>query len=230
MDPALDPLDRLPRHSALLEATAAGLDDVAAPSLCAGWSRGHVLTHLARNAEAIARMCRAVVDGTGETMYPSDAARDADIEAGAAREPAVQAADVRASDELVAAALARVGPEHADRQAERTPGGQLVPGGRLAFMRLREVVLHHVDLDAGFGFADLEPDLVEVLLREEVDRLRSVPDPPDVTLRTTEGDEWTVGLGSVEVRGTRTGVLAWLARGLTDGVTANPLPRLPGGR
>ena len=27
--------------------------DETAPSLCAGWTRGHVLTHLARNADAI---------------------------------------------------------------------------------------------------------------------------------------------------------------------------------
>ena len=54
-----------------------------APSLCAGWSRGHVLSHLARNAEALERVCAAATSGTGQTMYESDEVRDAEF----SREP-----------------------------------------------------------------------------------------------------------------------------------------------
>jgi maleylpyruvate isomerase len=97
-------------------------------------------------------------------------------------------------------------------------------------MRLREVTWHHVDLDAGFGFADLEPELQRLFLEEEVERLRGEDDAPDMTLRSTEGDEWTVGMGSIEVRGDRAALLGWLARGLTEGVAADPLPTLPPGR
>ncbi len=184
-------LDALDRHSTRLEATADGLDDVTAPSLCPGWTRGHVLSHLARNAEAIAGLCRAAVDGEQRAMYPSDEARDADVEAGAGRDAATQAADVRATDRLVAEQLARLRPEHAEVPLERTPGGRLVPAGRLPFMRLREVVLHHLDLDAGFGLTDVEPELTADLLAEEVARLRACDPAPDLTLRTDEGDEWT---------------------------------------
>ena len=223
-------LDALDRHSALLEATAEGLDDVSAPSLCPGWTRGHVLSHLARNAEAIAGLCRAAVDGEQRAMGPSDEARDADVNASAGRDAATQAEDVRTTDHLVAEQLARLRPEHADVSLERTPGRRLVPAGRLPFMRLREVVLHHLDLDAGFGLADVEPELTADLLGEEVERLQACDPPPDLTLRTDEGDEWTTGLGTAEVTGTRTAVLGWLARGLTDGLTGDPLPRLPEGR
>ena len=62
-------------------------------------------------------------------------------------------------------------------------------------MRLREVVFHHVDLDAGFGFADIEPDLLRLFLEEEVARVRAADDAPDVTLTTPEGDQWTIGSG-----------------------------------
>ena len=62
-------------------------------------------------------------------------------------------------------------------------------------MRLREVVFHHVDLAAGFGFGDVDPELQRVLLAEEVRRLRACDPPPDLTLRTPDGDEWTVGRG-----------------------------------
>ncbi|NHA70126.1 maleylpyruvate isomerase family mycothiol-dependent enzyme [Phycicoccus flavus] len=230
MAPDLDWLAVLDTHQSRLDATAEALDDVAAPSLCAGWTRGHVLSHLARNAEAVTTLCRSAVEDTGEPMYASAQARDADIEAGAHRDARTQALDVRDTGRLVALALARLTPEHADRQLERTPGGSHVAAGFLPVMRVREVVLHHVDLDAGFGFADLEPDLVDALLEEEVTRLRAVDDPPDVTLRATGGREWTVGAGTATVDGDPAGLLAWLARGLTDGVHADPLPRLPGGR
>ena len=61
------------------------LDDARAASLCEGWTRGHVLTHVARNADGLAALVRSAVDGTGETMYASPEQRDADIEAGADR-------------------------------------------------------------------------------------------------------------------------------------------------
>ncbi|HQF04569.1 MAG TPA: maleylpyruvate isomerase family mycothiol-dependent enzyme, partial [Phycicoccus sp.] len=67
-----------------LIATVTTLDDLEVPSLCAGWSRAHVLTHLARNADGIGNLVRAAAGAPG-TMYASDEARDADIEAGAHR-------------------------------------------------------------------------------------------------------------------------------------------------
>lgn len=217
-------------HTERLLATARDLDDPAAPSLCEGWSRGHVLTHVARNADGLVRLVRSVVDGTGETMYDSREKRNADIDAGADRPAAELAADVEASAAVLADELPRVGAEHADRPLERTPGDIRGTADEIPTMRLRELTWHHVDLDAGFGFADLEPDLVQWFVEEEVERIRQAGDAPDVTIRSTEGDEWTIGLGTVEVSGTRAALLGWLARGLTAGVSGDPLPRLPAGR
>ena len=225
-----DLLGALDRQTRLLATTVDGLADVAAPSLCTGWSRGHVLTHLARNADAICALVRAAVDGSGETMYASVEARDADIDAGAGRAAAAQARDVRTTAEAVNTALARLRPEHAESRLERVPGVRFIPARHLPFMRLREVVYHHADLDAGFGFEDVEPELLVIFLDDEVKRLRRCDPQPDLTLRTTEGDEWTVGLGTAQVSGDRAAVLGWLARGLSDGVAGDPLPHLPEGR
>lgn len=164
----------LKRHTDLLLTTARGLDDLSAPSLCAGWSRAHVLSHLARNADGITAACRSVVAGTDETMYASSQARDADIEAGATRDAATIVADLTTTaanltpvlDELTA----QLSPDDA-RTVERTPGGVTFAARDLPFMRLREVVYHHVDLDAGFGFDDVEPELRAVFLQDEVGRL-----------------------------------------------------------
>ncbi|MGL5927843.1 MAG: maleylpyruvate isomerase N-terminal domain-containing protein [Dermatophilaceae bacterium] len=164
-------LSVLASHTTRLLVSARGLDDPARPSLCAGWTRGHVLTHLARNADGLTALVRAAVDGSGETMYAGDAERDADIDAGASRPLDVLVADVESSAAALAAALSRLTADHAERPAERTPGGQVLRTGALPLLRLREVVYHHVDLDAGFGFADVEPPLVATFLAGEYERL-----------------------------------------------------------
>jgi maleylpyruvate isomerase len=231
MDPTSpDVLEAVDRQTALLLSTARALDDPRADSLCEGWSRGHVLTHVARNADGLAALVRSAVDGTGETMYASPEARDGDIDAGAGRPVAELLHDVEASATALAEQLPRLTADVADLRLERTPGVFLVKAGRLPFMRLREVAFHHVDLDAGFTFADLEPKLQRRFLDEEVRRLRATETPPHLTLRTTEGEEWVVGAGTASVVGTAAALLGWLARGLTDGLSGDPLPDLPEGR
>ncbi|MGL4745299.1 MAG: maleylpyruvate isomerase N-terminal domain-containing protein [Dermatophilaceae bacterium] len=168
---SLDVLALLTDHTARLLTSARSLGQPSAASLCSGWTRGHVLTHLARNADGLAALVRAAVDGTGEVMYPSDAERDAGIETGASRPLDALMTDVASSADALVAELTRLTADHADRLVERTPRGALLRAGDLPFLRLREVVYHHVDLDVGFGFRDVEPDLVEVLLADEYRRL-----------------------------------------------------------
>ncbi|MFE3742123.1 maleylpyruvate isomerase family mycothiol-dependent enzyme, partial [Streptomyces sp. NPDC059134] len=92
---------------------AATLDNaaVAAPSRLPGWSRGHVLAHISRNADALVNVFE------GRPMYPDAATRDADIERDAPRPLAVQLADVRDSGARVLAVAAA--PAH--RTRVRTP-------------------------------------------------------------------------------------------------------------
>src|SRR3954466_15583104 len=82
-----------------LLATAAALGDDALPepSLCAGWSRGHVLAHVARNADALVRVCDVALTGAADTMYDDVESRDADIERDAHRTAADHLLDLRAS-------------------------------------------------------------------------------------------------------------------------------------
>ena len=61
-------------------------NDVRQPSLLPGWTRGHVLTHLARNADGMVNLVQAARTGDGQVMYPGGReGRAADIEAGAGR-------------------------------------------------------------------------------------------------------------------------------------------------
>jgi maleylpyruvate isomerase len=70
--------------------------DCRGPSLLPGWSRGHVLTHWARNADGQSRMLAAAMHGEIAAQYPGgDAQRESDIEAGAARPARLILSDVR---------------------------------------------------------------------------------------------------------------------------------------
>jgi maleylpyruvate isomerase len=211
--------------------TARSLTDPSAASLCEGWSRGHVATHLARNAEAIGRLADWALTGTPREMYPGGAdGRDRAIEAGARRGVDALAEDLAdTAATLVPRLQALSGPLAADEVELR--GGYRLPSMRLPFTRLREVVYHHVDLDAGFGFADVEGDLLCRFVGDAVSRLELGRHPPALRLTSDEGDTWTVGGGTTSVTGTRAGLLLWLARRIPDGVRAQgrELPSLPRG-
>ncbi|MDN5790318.1 MAG: maleylpyruvate isomerase family mycothiol-dependent enzyme [Micrococcales bacterium] len=212
--------------------TAATLRDeaLAAPSLCRGWSRGHVLAHLARNADALARVYAVGSTGVPDTMYDSDEARDADIDAGASSSCAAQVADLRESAARFAAQARRFDAAQGGLRVERTPGGRRIPLEKVLFMRLRELVYHHVDLDAGFTFGQASPEVLGMFLADAVKRLRSTPEPPGLTIVTFEGDEHTVGTGETGVEGSRAGVLLWLGREDSSDVRFDgPVPTLPFG-
>ena len=82
-----------------------GLSDAQArePSMLPGWSRGHVLTHLARNADAMVNLLTWARTGDETPMYPSREQRNADIEAGSGRPASDLVADVHATHERMLA-------------------------------------------------------------------------------------------------------------------------------
>lgn len=244
MDAADVTLEHLAAETERVVTSAAALSDdaVRAPSLCIGWSRGHVLTHLARNAEGIERVCAAAVSGEPGTMYDSDERRDDDVVSGARRGATDLADDVRSTAHRLARTMAALRLEHLSVMVPRTPNGPEVPVRYVSFLRLRELVLHHVDLVVGYSFEHLPNDLVVLLLDDAVARLRrtSSGDLPPLELATDEGDRYIVGdltasaaspaSGLVMVTGSRAVMLLWLTRGIADELRSDlPLPTLPFG-
>ncbi|HKG50720.1 MAG TPA: maleylpyruvate isomerase family mycothiol-dependent enzyme [Actinomycetales bacterium] len=234
-----DPLlDLLAEQTGLLVGTARSLDDpaVRAASLCPPWSRGHVLTHLARNADGLRNVAHSAVTGELVPMYLSAAARDADVEAGAGRPARELADDVESSAERLAAKLAQVPDDALDLEVP-SGRGPTIRVGNVPWVRLREVVYHHVDLGAGYGFADAPQEVLVTGLRECVPRLMDVRTPLEVTAELGgAADPVVLRLGTgaprLAVSGTAWDVLAWLtgrSRGAgvrTDSGAA--LPTLPG--
>lgn len=222
-------LSNLARCTQELLGTADSLDDLAGATLCDGWDRAHVLTHVARNADAICRLVQSAVTGERQEMYPGGpAARDAEIDQGSRRNREEILADLHRTSERVAERLRALdGPLVSDEVEMRD--GVVAPAARLPFLRLREVVFHHADLDAGFTLEQVDGELLASFIRDAVRRLRASGDAPSLTLRSDEGDVWSVGDGTAYVTGSRAGILLWLARRIPDGVHADHLPELPKG-
>ena len=224
-----DNLLLLAHETSLLIRTAAGLDDetIRAASLCEGWTRAHVLSHIARNADALGNLVGWAITGTPAAMYDSAQAREADILAGSTRGAREIFTDLEDSAaRFASAAPGLAGPP--ERSEVEMRGGRKVLAGQLPTLRLMEVVIHHVDLDAGYTFADADPGFVRRTVANAVARMESGGQAPSVRLRSDEGDEWSIGDGEQEVTGSNAALLLWLARGDGSGVSSSvPLPELP---
>ncbi|MGH3125717.1 MAG: maleylpyruvate isomerase N-terminal domain-containing protein, partial [Streptosporangiaceae bacterium] len=129
-----------------------GLTDAEArePSLLPGWSRGHVLTHLARNAEGGTRLLIWARTGEPGYEYRSVAARAQAIEDGAARPAAELAEDVQRTAAALQEAAAAMPPDGWPHTVTWTTGHE-TPAEHVPLSRLAEVLLHHVDLSLGYG-------------------------------------------------------------------------------
>ncbi|SCL37117.1 maleylpyruvate isomerase [Micromonospora rhizosphaerae] len=218
--------------TARLVRTAAALDtaDVAAASLLPGWTRGHVLTHLARNADGFVNLLTAARTGGRIPMYASAAARAADIEAGAARPPAAHLEDLRRSADRFGEAVAAM-PAEAWTATVETPRGPRV-ATLLVWGRLREIEVHHVDLAAGYRPADWPEAFSHRLLHEVATDLADRSAAPAMVLRF-EGSgchELVIGdrEGAPAVSGPAPELAAWLiGRGVGELLTVAPDGPLP---
>ncbi|MEU2614975.1 maleylpyruvate isomerase family mycothiol-dependent enzyme [Micromonospora sp. NPDC007271] len=209
--------------------TAFDAADVAAASLLPGWTRGHVLTHLARNADGFVNLLTAARTGDPIPMYASAEARSADIGAGAGRTPADLLDDLRRSAERFAAAVEAMPVEAwaATVQTRRGPW----PAAMLVWGRLREVEVHHVDLAAGYRPTDWPEAFAQRLLHEVATGLADNPAAPAMVLRF-DGfrHEIVVGepAGAPTVTGPARELAAWLiGRSAGEVLTVTPDGPLP---
>lgn len=176
-------------------------DAVRRPSALPGWSVGHVLTHLARNADGMRGIVEAAAQGRVVAQYPGGPEqRVRDIDDGAGRPAADLAADVVTASAALEAAWGRLTDD-----VWVTGKGRVLLGERavrdLPFARWREVELHLADLGLeGFGFDDWDPEYVRRELRLQVLGFRTRrpmgdPDLPVAALTLTPARRlaWLVG-------------------------------------
>ncbi|MGW0005239.1 maleylpyruvate isomerase family mycothiol-dependent enzyme [Nocardia grenadensis] len=158
---------------------AALLDDesMSAPSSLPGWTRKHLVAHVAANAEALGNLVYWARTGDRTPMYSSPDQRNADIESGAAL----------AADELITWLNEAV--RKLSVAMEALPGddwhnevvtaqGRAVPATEIPWLRAREVCIHAVDLGTGTTFADL-PDAFLSALVTDIRGKRGLDEIPD---------------------------------------------------
>jgi maleylpyruvate isomerase len=157
--------------------------DLRAPSLLPGWTRAHVLAHVARNADAMRNLLVGARSGQSRTAYASAEAREADIETGAkmnAKDLADDLADAAMAFRTVVTQL----PDDAWRFGVRMLDFGPFPAADLLTRRLVEVELHHCDLGAGYSPADwpaafADMNLPEPMRSQREDRLK-YPQPSEM--------------------------------------------------
>jgi maleylpyruvate isomerase len=184
---------------ARLAARIEGLTDevVREPSLLPAWSVGHVLTHLARNAEAMFRRIEATTRGEVIDQYVGGAeGRASEIESGSGRPANVLINDVISWSQRLDATFVSL-PDDSWNRPVRSGRGDEHPVARLPFHRWWEVEVHLVDLAIGHTPADWPQELVDRALPRLVAGLANRADPRSLMA-------WTLG------RGPAPGLESWL--------------------
>jgi maleylpyruvate isomerase len=222
---------RVAAATALLRTSAEQISDQQArePSLLPGWSRGHLLTHLARNADSLRNLLTWARTGVTTPQYSSPHERSEGIERGAGRPAAELLADLGESAAALDAAAASLPAEAWAAQVAWHAAWYTL------WRRLTEVEIHHVDLDLGYAPADW-PQAFATYSLEQYAELFDREDAPAAVLRTSDAPVVArIGPPGNQPATTVTGpvrdLLAWLTgRSAGDGLSAEPagpLPALP---
>jgi maleylpyruvate isomerase len=158
--------------------------ELRAPSLLPGWTRAHVLAHVARGADAMRFLLIGARSGEDRPANAGVQAREADIERGAAMGAKELMADL-ADSAMAWRTILKQLPDEAWQVRVRLLDSAPFPAAELLTRRLVEVELHHCDLGVGYspadwpaGFAAME--LTEPMRSQRQDRLRyPLPSPED---------------------------------------------------
>ncbi|MFE9422001.1 maleylpyruvate isomerase family mycothiol-dependent enzyme [Kitasatospora sp. NPDC006697] len=216
--------------AARLGAALDGLTDDQArgPSALDGWSRGHVITHLARSADVYRWLLALARTGTEPGPRADGATLDRALREGAGRGAAELAADLRESLRLLLA-------EAAAMPADRWPvlltalAGWRHPAWFVLQRARREFETHHADLELGYGSADWPSSYVGWALDQTAATLAAAAVPVRRIEATDLGRGWSPAATGPTVSGPGHALLAWLA-GRADGTALRsdaPLPAVP---
>lgn len=228
-----------------LEDSIVDLDDEAmrVASHCDGWTRGHVLTHIARNADGMVNLTTWALTGEVKAMYWPPEARDGDIAAGATRSATEIINDVVAGNRRVLEAFARleaavaVNRAVADRMVRLgdPDDGPEVAARDLPHQRLQEVVLHHHDLLHDLALDEWPRVYVDEALPRAATRMsRRVSQLPTLVVVDDAGRHVVHEGSDILVKGSARLLLAWLTGRARDDhlrrldVVGGALPELPG--
>ena len=158
-------------HQRLLQALDGLTDEQCRqPSMLAGWSRGHVLSHLANNAYSHLRMFEAASRGEETEQYEGGKpTRDAQIEAWSSLSAHELIGHVRASIYALEGAWASATPTTWTGFGIKShAGGARVAITDLMLMRWCETEVHHADLDLDYSLENWDSTFVRFELERQL--------------------------------------------------------------
>ncbi|MFF8309855.1 maleylpyruvate isomerase family mycothiol-dependent enzyme [Streptomyces lydicus] len=205
--------------------------DIRGATLVPPWTRGHVITHVARAADSLCRLLTWARTGVETPQYTGMDARAAEIEAGARRPVDELVADVLASAARFDDAIRSL-PAAAWAHEVRLRTGEARTAAGLISARLRELEVHHADLAAGYTFADVPPEAARWIIDDLIEAQRRRDGTPPLRIEATDtGLTHELGGGGPTVRGTQADLLGWLT-GRTGGASLTtsgpgPVPDAP---
>lgn len=144
-------------------------NNVREPSRLPNWSRAHLITHLARNADSFSWLVDGARLGERRQQYPEVGMRDRDIAAGSTRSKSELYEDLALALEGLEVAWSKLGDDQWTIVQDGSSGE--LEMSEIVFRRLREVEIHHVDLDVGYSASDWPALYVEEELRRQLERL-----------------------------------------------------------
>jgi maleylpyruvate isomerase len=211
------------------------VDQWTKPSLLPGWTRAHVVAHLALNAEGLAGAVDGLAHEQVVPIYASNERRDGDIEELSGADPADIRERLFAAGQQLRDALGSLDQDQWAGSVRRLPAGPHWAVAAVPSTRRREVEIHHADLGAGYTRADWPADFCVELLDMLTTSHAGSPESPVFTVRATDTVRtWSVGAEQPVVEGTAADLGWWLTgRGHGEGLScdAGALPTLgPWGR
>ncbi|MTE17454.1 maleylpyruvate isomerase family mycothiol-dependent enzyme [Nocardia aurantiaca] len=176
-----DALKWVEHGTQLLTEQVASLDEQAmsAPSMLPGWTRKHLVAHVAANADALGNLVHWAHTGERTPMYSSKEQRSADIDAGAKRAASDLTTWLTESTDTLAASMDALTTDQWQAEVV-TAQGRTVPATEIPWLRAREVCVHAVDLGTGVTFADLPVEFLSALITDiRAKRGQELDDLPD---------------------------------------------------
>lgn len=205
-------------------------EDLMGHSLLHGWTRKHVLAHVAYNAAALCRLMNWAATGIETPMYESAEQRDLEIREGAALSGAALRNLLDRNVVRLDEKWRHLAPSVWDAEV-RTAQGRLVRASETVWMRTREVWIHAVDLDNGGRFGDFPALVLDSLLTDIVGAWQKKDLGAGLVLKAAGRPVIAVQEKSrptVELIGPLVSVVRWAAgRGAVGLANARDLPEPP---
>ena len=194
-------------HQRLLQTLDLLTDDQCRePSALPGWTRGHVLSHLARNAESHVHVLQCAARGEVAEQYVGGAkTRKQGIETHALDSAESLVASVRKSIYALEGQWAATNSEGWQGHGVNSAGATIAMSD-IVFLRWREVEVHHADLALDFTFANWNSTYVRYELDRQVMMWRAskpmgLTPVPKIALQLSPNERLAWFLGRTEVEG-----------------------------